>query len=341
MSAYSFDYPRAHGLPRPRAGFRAVPEDFLVEEVLGFSLTGHGEHLWLFVEKTGLNTMDVVSALARASGQRQQDIGYAGLKDRQAVTRQWFSLRRDADLDPASLADARIRIIEQAHNTRKLQRGSHRGNRFVITLRDLAGVTDSLEAGVALVMEKGVPNYFGPQRFGHAGNNVANAEALFGGTLHKVPRYKRGIYLSAARAFLFNDLLARRVDAGNWDRELEGDVMALAGSSSVFQAEHGDAALAERLAALDIHPTGPLWGHGQPMTSAQSEALEQAVAGAHPVLSAGLATAGMKQERRPLRLVPESAGLSAGNGQVVIEFSLARGAFATSVLRELVEAQGL
>lgn len=336
------DWPHAHGLARPAALFRRDPADFRVDEELGFALTGEGEHLWLLVEKTGLNTIDVVNRLSQVSGCRKRDIGYAGLKDRQAVARQWFSLKTGKSLTGEEVDAAGIRLCEQGRNARKCRLGSHRGNRFVITLREvqmgdavLADATDTLS-------RQGVPNYFGLQRFGHGGRNLDRATALFRGEAGRLSRFQRGMYLSAARAFLFNEVLAARVRDDSWDGYVPGDVMALAGSRSVFETTAGDPALAERLRAGDIHPTGPLWGRGQPPTGDRVLATEQAVAAAWPILAGGLEEAGLKQERRPLRVLPENLALAPGEGgQLVVEFALPRGAFATSVLRELVTAAGL
>jgi len=342
MTNYSLDFPCAHQSEKPRAGFRQLLQDFQVDEELGFQLSGSGEHLWLKIEKTGLNTIDVARLIAEKTATRIQDIGYAGLKDRQAITRQWFSVKSAADLSEADLARPGIQILEIQRNARKLRRGSHRGNAFRITLRDIAVDSRWIESVCSTLKTLGVPNYFGPQRFGHGGNNIARAEELFNGKLTKLPRFQRGIVLSAARSYLFNQVLAARVSDCSWNRYLPGDLMALAGSSSVFKAEEGDAAIAERLTTMDIHPTGPLSGKGDLASAGQVKSLEQGIIEKYAVLARGLAAAGLKQERRPLRLVPENLQiLSAGDEELMVEFSLPTGAFATSVLREMVSAPGL
>lgn len=335
------ELPRALGLTRPPAVFRQAPEDFVVEEILGFALTGEGEHLWLQVEKTGLNTIDVVRRLARHTGVREQHIGYAGLKDKQAVATQWFSLPGVDDVTIDVDTDG-VRILRQVRNQRKLRRGSHQGNRFVITLREVPFGEGALSDWQARIGRCGVPNYFGPQRFGVDGANLDRARQWFAGTAGRVSRYQRGLYLSAARAFLFNSVLAARVDGGSWDRYLPGDVMALAGSGSVFLGEADDERIPSRLAGGDIHPTGPLWGAGELKTRDETRLLEVAIATSNKAFADGLAKAGLAQERRPLRVIPENLKVaSAGPGQVVVEFSLPRGTYATSVLREMVEAPGL
>ena len=340
MTVNMQDWPCALGLPRLTAVFRQQPEDFRVDEVLGFEPDGAGEHLWLQVEKTGLNTIDVVRTLARLTGVKERDIGYAGLKDRQAVTTQWFSV---AGAEPInSKTPAGIRLLQQVRNSRKMRRGSHRGNRFAITLRDVQAGAAEIDEWQELLGKAGVPNYFGPQRFGFDGGNVEKACRYFSGNLPRLPRHQRGLYLSAARAYLFNQVLAERVRQGTWNLILPGEIMALDGTNSVFRAEPEDVRLPARLAEGDIHPTGPMWGKRDLATGNEVKELEQAVVQQHADLADGLVQAGLEQERRALRVFPgQFAVKPAAQDAVMIEFSLPRGAFATSVLREMVIAVGL
>ena len=342
MADNHVDWPRVHDLPGTTCTFRAAPEDFFVDEILGFELTGSGPHLWVQVEKTGLNTRDVVEALASVVGCRAMEIGHAGLKDKNAVTRQWFSLPLPGSLQTTALLGGQALVLQQQRNSRKLRPGIHRGNRFRIRLREIGYDGDKLVAAASRLAASGVPNYFGPQRFGLDGGNVAMARALFAGELAKTTRFRRGLYLSAARAYLFNAVLARRVTDGSWDRLLPGDVMALAGSHSVFAAQADDPDLDRRLQSGDIHPTGPLWGKGLLMTTAVVASLESEVVSSYQDLAAGIEAAGMKQERRPLRVLPEGLQVEPVDGQqLVLEFTLPAGAYATSVVRELVTATGL
>lgn len=341
MAAFPLALPCALNLHRLPATFRQSPADFVVDEILGFELTGDGEHLWLHVEKTGINTHDVVKALARLIGARERDIGYAGMKDRHAVASQWFSVRGGKPVDTDTRAQG-FRVLEQVRNARKLRRGSHRGNRFRITLRDMTVADATLAQWQDTIRRRGVPNYFGQQRFGQDGSNLDSARQYFSGELVQVSHFQRGIYLSAARAYLFNQVLAARVQAGNWETVMAGDVMALAGTGSVFAAEQGDERLPARLATGDIHPTGPMWGQGDLKCRDDVRTLEEACANEFSGFATGLAQAGLEQERRALRVMPGDMQLSpADTGTVVVEFSLPRGAFATSVLREMVEAPGL
>jgi tRNA pseudouridine13 synthase len=340
MTVNMQDWPCALGLPRLTAVFRQQPEDFRVDEVLGFEPDGAGEHLWLQVEKTGFNTIDVARILARLTGVKERDIGYAGLKDRQAVATQWFSV---AGAEPISSGmPTGLRLLQQVRNSRKMRRGSHRGNRFVITLRDVQAGAAELDEWQTRLGKAGVPNYFGPQRFGLDGGNLDKARRYFSGCLPRVPRHQRGLYFSAARAYLFNLVLAERVRQGTWNRILPGEIMALDGSNSVFRAEPEDTGLPTRLADGDIHPTGPMWGKGDLATGNEVKELEEAVVNKYTDLADGLVQAGLEQERRALRVIPGQLAVKpAGQDAIMIEFSLPRGAFATSVLREMVIAVGL
>ncbi len=335
-------FPCALDMERPKALFRHLPEDFFVDEQLGFELTGEGEHLWLQVEKTGLNTMDVVNKLSELSGVKARDIGFAGLKDKQAVTRQWFSIKTSKDFGNEDFGkDSKLKVLAQSRNAKKLRRGSHHSNQFRIHLRQIQGDLSELQSNKKLGA-MGVPNYFGLQRFGKEGANLEQAKSLLNGTLNRCSRFKQGLYLSAARSFLFNQVLASRVRENTWNDYVAGDVMSLEGSASVFLSEKDDAQLASRLAEGDIHPTGPLWGKGNLKCQDDVQELEVSIAKKFPEFTALLEVAGLKQERRALRLKPENLSLMAnGADELVVEFSLPKGGYATSVLRELVDAPGL
>lgn len=334
-----FAWPRTAPPPLRSAELRVQPEDFAVEERLPFSLSGTGEHAWLRVRKRGLNTDQVARALARAAGVTRRDVGYAGMKDRHAVAVQWFSVHLPGRPDPDWLAldTPGIEVLEATRHTRKLQTGALAGNRFTITLRQCAGEPDRLAQRIEQVRVQGVPNYFGEQRFGRGGENIERARTMFSGAaVHD--RHRRGIYLSAARSFLFNEVLARRVAGGSWDKAIEGEVFILNGTRSFFLPEKLDETIARRLREFDIHPSGPLWGQGDLPTRDAARALEQAIADAEPVLVAGLAQAGLRQERRALRLIPSDLRAEWLDATALrLEFALPAGTFATALLRELAE----
>lgn len=318
---------------------RAQPEDFFVDEVLGFEPDGEGEHVLLQVEKRNTNTQWLADQLAGFAGIPKRDVSYAGLKDRNAVTRQWFSLRLAGAPEPDwdNLPVDNVRVLQHARHRRKLRRGALQGNRFHLRVRELQGDLAALETRLQHIAQQGVPNYFGEQRFGHQGANLQQAVAMFQGKRVK-DRHKRSLYLSAARSFLFNELLSQRVARGDWNRAIAGDVMLLAGSNSYFVPEANDATIQQRLADFDIHPSGCLWGKGESPAQLEAAALERALAETHPVLCRGLEQAGLKQERRALRLPVADLhwNLAAADQVLELRFTLPAGAYATSVLRELV-----
>lgn len=329
---------RAHGAPALTARMRTAPEDFVVEEIDAFEASGAGEHLLLTVEKRGMNTAFAAKRIAQWAGVAESAIGYAGLKDRHAVTRQRFSvwIPKKVSPDVATLDSDELRVLAHAWHSRKLPRGALAGNRFVLTLREVEGDVDGIEARLAGIAARGVPNYFGEQRFGRGGRNLDKALAMFSG--RRVPREERTHLLSAARSELFNRVLAARARAGCWDAPLEGEVWSLDGSRSVFGPEPWSDALAARLAAFDIHPSGPLWGRGELRSDAAAKALElETLADASSLaLREGLERAGLEQERRALRLRPTDSRWAWPEPRVLrLQFGLPPGCYATTVLAEL------
>jgi len=331
--------PRAHGEACGRAVFKATAEDFQVDEVLDIPLSGTGEHLWLWVEKRGLNTEEAARRLARAAGVSQRNISYAGLKDRQALTRQWFSLHLPGKADPdLSAAEGEtLAILKATRHSRKLQRGAHSANGFTLRLTSLKADHATLEQRLQCLRDQGVPNYYGLQRFGWQGGNVADARAFAERGELPEQRNTRSRLLSAARSYLFNKVLAERVAAGTWNQALLGDLLAFTDSRSFFLAGEADCA-DERLARLDLHPTGPLWGEGSSSAEGDMQLLEARIAQAEPALVAWLAKAGMAHERRILRLpIARLTWHYPGPDILQLEFVLPAGCFATALVRELVD----
>lgn len=330
--------PRAHGGPPLHGRLRAQPGDFEVEEVLGFEPTGSGEHAFLTIEKTGTNTDWLAGRIARFAKVAPVAVGYSGLKDRHAVTRQSFTVHLPGRPDPdwSAFALDGVRVLDATRHARKLQRGSHRGNRFAIRLRDVLGDRAAAERRIAAIRAHGVPNYFGEQRFGRDAGNIELARSLFAG--RRLGRTQRGIALSAARSWLFNAVLARRVAEAAWDRALDGDVWMRDGSHAIFGPVPLDDTILARLAAHAIHPTGPLWGAGEPRSESVVRALEASAAERWRDLAAGLAASDLRQERRALRV--RVAGLAhrwIDTDVLHVEFWLPAGAYATTVLAELCD----
>lgn len=331
--------PCAYGQALGSAVLKASAEDFQVDEVLDIPLSGTGEHLWLWVEKRGLNTEEAARRLARAAGVQLRTVSYAGLKDRQALTRQWFSIQLPGKADPdlSAAENETLKILKSSRHSRKLQRGAHAANGFTLRLTQLAADKDALQARLEAISRAGVPNYFGAQRFGYLGGNLGEARDYAGRQALPEQRAVRSRLLSTARSFLFNQVLAARVTDGSWQTAQVGDLLAFTDSRSFFPAgieECSD----PRLKILDLHPTGPQWGSGPSPAGAATAVLENAIAERESALRDWLVRAGMEHERRILRLpigrltwhYPEPDILQ-------LEFVLPPGCFATVLVRELVD----
>lgn len=324
-----------------RALLRVEPADFRVDERIEMAPEPAGEHLWLRVRKTGENTDHVARLLARIAGVDGRAMGFAGRKDRHAVTTQWFSMQLPGKPDPdLSALPPSVEVLESVRRQRKLQTGGLRGNDFVLRLRAFEGDAGLLEQRLSEIRLYGVPNYFGVQRFGREAGNVERARSMFAGALRVCDRSERSILLSSARSAVFNAVLARRVAEGTWARLVPGEAVQLDGSGSWFLDDGSDATLPERLASGDIHPSGPLWGTGEPASQGAARDLEIQVAAQHAELARGLEVNGLRQERRPLRLVPQHLAwewLDASS--IELRFGLPAGCYATTLLAELLDTR--
>lgn len=336
--SFPTDYAYLYGQPACQAMIRQRPEDFMVTEIPAFLPEGEGEHLFLRIRKTGENTDWVAKQLAKFCQVPVKDVGYAGKKDRHAITEQWFSVRLPEQrvLTWSLFETDTIKVLETARHPRKLRLGALSGNRFELRLRNVSDV-DALTDRLSKVAQ-GVPNYFGEQRFGHQGGNLDKGVALIKGEYKERQRHKKGLYISAVRSWVFNHLLSERINAGYWSALMAGDVMMLDGSRSVFVAEENDATLKQRLDAGDVHLTGPLWGRGLSLTQGEAGDWEQRVLAPWGEITERLEHLGLQQERRALRLIPaQLKAVEESSGVWRVAFSLPAGAFATSVLRELCQ----
>lgn len=365
------DLPQPMKPPIKQALYKAKPEDFVVNERLEVDFTGEGEHLWLHIKKSGINTAYLAKLLSEWAGIPLRDVSYSGLKDRQALTTQWFSLRLPKKQKPDSVfapVDIKehetVKIIAEHWHNKKLNRGTHNANQFVITLRDIEFAKDqtlgdksSVEQHLQTISKTGVPNYFGPQRFGFGGNNIREALNLFARPLKSTSSAKKknkrksavreqnSMELSAARSLIFNQILAARVQDGSWNTGLNGEVFNLNGSGSIFASEHMDETLQARVASGDIHPTAVMWGAGNDKVAGDAAELENTVVQQDALLAAlatGLEQREVKAQRRALRLPVEDlswrwADEQDGEQTLVLSFTLTTGSFATSVLASVVE----
>ena len=340
-SVYKPDWLHAYGQPRVHARIKSKPDDFIVIEHLPFELTGSGQHVFLKIRKRQRNTADVAKALARFAQLAHSSVGYAGLKDKEADTQQWFSvdLAGKAEPDWSQLSSDSLSICEKARHNKKLRVGAVKNNEFQLLLRDIDGDRNDLNKRLDMVKESGVPNYFGEQRFGRGFENITQGLKLIRGELKLRNRQLRGIYYSALRSFLFNEVLSARVKEHSWNLALPGEILILDGSRSFFIAQSIDAEIERRLAEFDIHPSGPLPGKvsGRDVSPGQ---LEQHILVDYADWCESLAAAGIQAMRRPLRVRPLDMQWSwIDENDLQLRFLLPAGCYATSVVRELAVVQ--
>ena len=348
----------ALGCPQGSAVIKREFTDFRVDEELAFEPTGEGEHVFLQVRKTDASTLDVAKRIGSLTSAAQADIGYSGMKDRRGETTQWFSVKlpeaEQGSLE--ALSDDKLQVLTTQRNARKLKIGSHARNRFRLRLRNCQGAPAEYERRLQAMSLQGVPNYFGAQRFGAQMSNLQQVSVLLrqvqsdAAAIKRGPRFRRGMLYSAARSYLFNQVLSARIECSNWAHYLEGDVMSLDGSGRLFgvsRAQPWDETLVHRLAALDIHPTGPLPGAISPkdkyVSTGKAADIERTTLKSEQWMVDGLKAFGLVAGRRPLRFAvrelqwhwEDSAEGADEEKDLCLEFFLPRGAYATSLLREL------
>jgi len=306
---FNLDFPRAYGELPVTAVLKEEPEDFYVEEQLGFDPAGVGEHLYLFIEKRDRNTQPVAEELAQAAGISVKDVGYSGLKDRRAVTRQWFSLYLPKQQECHILSGNGFSVLRSARHTQKLRRGDHKANLFSICLKNVEGDPELLESRLQHIKAQGVPNYFGEQRFGHGASNLQQIEGFLKKAKGKQQGFQDRLRVSAMRSWLFNQVLSERINQQNWNTAIEGEA--------------------------GVEPSGPLWGRGRLAGSGQALTIETAVLGPYQSWCHFLEHCGLQQERRALVLKPEAFDWQHHEDQLQLTFILPPGTYATAVLREI------
>lgn len=313
---------------------RSTPEDFVVEEIPAYLPSGEGSHLYLKVQKRGMNTTAMAQTIAKALGVDPRGVGYAGMKDRHAVTTQWVSLP-DARIDDAErLQLEHITILEAGYHRNKLRTGHLRGNRFCLRLRNASGNAEEARALLETLSQSGVPNYFGEQRFGH--RNWDDARAWLEGKRKPRGRFQRKLWASVAQSEVFNRVVVARVKSDTLHRPVRGDVFRKEDSGGLFQSDDMSDVLA-RLELFDISPTGPLVG--PKMTPASEEAADlEATAWS----STGFTDSARERlaphapgGRRALRCRPCDVSVTNAEDALVVDFTLPKGCYATVVMREL------
>jgi tRNA pseudouridine13 synthase len=327
----------AYGSPSGKGVIRTFPEDFIVEETLAFEPSGSGEHIFLQIQKTGENTEYVARQLARFANVRQRDIGFAGMKDRHAITTQWFSvwLPKGDEPDWQNFETDSFKILSVTRHARKLKRGALSNNRFELSIREWQGDKIKTIEQLTAIKNHGVPNYYGSQRFGNGGQNVVKALAMFDGA--KVGREQRSLYLSAVRSFLFNHILSARIEHESWTTGLDGDVLMIDGSHSCFACESMDDEIRARLEQNALHSTGALFGKGESRLAGGALVLEQNELERFPELTKGLIVFGLESDRRALRVNVANLSWEFNDDILKLKFNLPAGSYATAVLREIIK----
>lgn len=335
---------KAWGGPLGTGVVARKPEDFVVNERLGFMADNDGPHLLVQIEKRGLTTLEALRTLSQVWGVSPRECGYAGRKDRWAVTTQWLTLpwpvNQPLPEAPADIADG-LRVLHVARHRRKLKVGSLMGNHFRLRLREINVSAVAFNQRLATIAVYGVPNYFGPQRFGRNGRNLKDAIDWLAADPKSVPPASRGMLISALRSECFNRVLSARVKDGTWASALPNDLLGLDGRESLFSASNETTErLARRVAAHQIHPTGPLPGRNSEKLGVTQALADYEAMLLEPVADwvAGLAARRVDAARRPLRVSVGALGWYCSEPDTwVLDFYLRRGSYATSVLAELID----
>lgn len=332
---------RVYGEPLLSATLRHKPEDFYVDEVLDFTPCGEGEHVYLHIEKTACTTEEVANRIARFAKVARSAVSFSGMKDKVAMTRQWFSVvvPIKVSLDWLALNSDQITVLSFARHLKKLRRGTHSGNRFKLVLRDCRGDFSALEERLKALSDGGVPNYFAEQRFGIEARNIAAVNSWFSKGCPKIKKYQRGLYISVARSLLFNDLLSERILRGEWSKGLANDVFILKGSHSVFSEAVVSTEIEQRLQLGDLSVAAPLWGNADKAKFfLNAPIVSDDVLDRHSCLVNGLQKIGAKIQGRAITLRPEefSWEYCPVSTTLSLRFRLPAGSFATAVLREFV-----
>ncbi|MEM9171909.1 MAG: tRNA pseudouridine(13) synthase TruD [Pseudomonadota bacterium] len=334
---------RAFGPPVAKVRLKSQPDDFIVDELPNWSPSGAGEHDVLLITKIGCNTQWVARQLARYADCRERDVGYAGMKDRHARTTQWFSVwrgNRSVDWQALSLEGVVLQAVHAHH--RKLRPGTLRGNRFTLRLplvdpAAASQLADVLAPRLEQLKTRGIPNFFGEQRFGRESRNLLLAQRLAQG--QRLRRNELNFAVSAARAALFNALLALRITQQTWLQARVGDALILDGSNGFFVIQDEAEALdsQRRIDAGDVHPSGPLWGDDAPALGQDVLAEEQHIAAQLPDMVAACTAARARHQRRALRVFPTALDARLDDAVVTLSFELPAGAYATMLVDQLFE----
>jgi len=324
--------------PKQTALLKAECADFVVKEQLGYDMSGDGEFVAVKVRKTDCNTLFVGEQLAKFAGISARNMSYAGLKDRKAVSEQWFSLQMPGQPTPdfSQFSLEGVEILEVTRHQRKIRIGSLQGNHFEILLRN-AEETDELKVRLDFLAKNGFPNYFTEQRFGRDSNNLTQALRWANGEIKVKDRHKRSFYLSAARSEIFNLIVSKRMELDLAQQILLGDVLQLNGSHSWFLVDESEdlAQLQQRLAQQDVLLTAPLIGEEEK----SAVDFENEIFAQYQALFALMRQERMKAARRPILMQPQQFQWQFEPNGLRLQFDLPAGSYATALIRELVNVE--
>lgn len=332
-----------HGQPQGQGLLKASPEDFLVVEDLGFEPDGEGEHVLVRILKNGCNTRFVADALAKFLKIHAREVSFAGQKDKHAVTEQWLCARVPGKEMPdlSKFVLEGCQVLEYARHKRKLRPGALKGNAFTLILREISH-RDDVEARLQAIAARGVPNYFGAQRFGLGGNNLQGALrwAENGGPVRD--RNKRSFWLSAARSALFNQIVSDKLKKPDFNQVVDGDALQLAGRGSWFVATEDERdELQTRVDNRELMITAVLPGSGDWGTQRAALAFEENTLAQETLLQSLLVREKVEAARRAVLLYPQQLSWNWWDDVTVeLRFWLPAGSFATSVVRELIKTTG-
>ncbi len=332
-----------YGQPTASGVLKANAEDFVVIEDLGYAPDGDGEQLLVRIRKTGCNTRFVAEALAKFAGIHPRDVSFAGMKDRHAVTEQWFCLRIPGKVTPdlSTFELSGVQVLESARHRRKLRTGALQGNAFTLILRQISDRA-AVEQRLQRIAAGGVPNYFGSQRFGHEGNNLTMAQRWAADEIKVRERNKRSFILSAARSAMFNQVVSDRLaQQGLLGKVLAGDALQLTGRGSWFVAEAAELeSLQQRVDNNELRVTAPLPGSGEWGTREDALAFEQNSLASEAALIALMDRERVDAARRAMLVIPRDLRWEwQDDATLEMNFWLPAGSFATSVVRELLQTQ--
>lgn len=329
---------------------RTEIDDFIVDEIPAYEPCGDGEHTYFGIEKRGISTMNVVNQLAQKLDRRPRDVSFAGRKDARATTRQSFCVHNVPLEEIRALELDNARVLWVSRHRNKLRVGHLRGNRFTIRVRDVTqNAAARAEPILATLARRGVPNAYGPQRFGSHGDNQIvgyhllrhDTEALRALGIHRPQRRMFDFYISALQSSLFNQVIAARISAGTLDTVIAGDVAKKEDTGGIFTVEDGETER-PRAASWEISATGPIYGYKMMQAQADAGEIETRILAASGIALEDFRAVKAQGVRRPMRYNPKRLTWQMdGDDQLIVSFFAPKGSFATTLLRELMKTEDM